>query len=64
MKYQIWIEEHDESEEITLLREDQSKSDNQVSENATLHAEFEASSYNEAMTKMHETMGFEPYKPF
>lgn len=63
MNYQIWVDSLENLEELTLVREDQSKDDKQISESATLYAEFEAASYDEAVTKMHEIVRFKPCTP-
>ena len=56
-KYQIWIDETDDGEEITLMLKSQSKVAAGVSDNAKLFAEYEAETYDQAAQKKHELLG-------
>lgn len=62
MKYEVWKKEHDNTDEITVCNIENKNEDD--TKDAILLTSFEADSYNEAMQKYYDFMGFGEYKPF
>lgn len=64
MKFEIWIEETEGIDEITVMEKGGVKREYEIGENARLVHCFEAFSYFEQMTKYYKYMDWGEYKSY
>ena len=58
------LEIYEDSEGLTAIDSKHEQKHLILEQDSKLIATFEGESWNECMTKYHEYMGWEPYKPF